>query len=1421
MQLAIEGLGRNFGGLYINEDNYTTGLNLFISKLSDKYSYLNAFKRENIINNNIQEKILDNLTKSNHEYLSRYLLLISKSNIGIYLLSSFLKSIINKNKSIIYIGSMFIDDQQKEEYSTKILSKIKMNMETDKILILKDLDSIYPSLYDLFNQNFVKIQDKKYARIALGSRTNSFSQVNDNFRCIIIVDEDKIPNQEIPFLNRFEKQSISFENLMSDGEIYIANKLYDICQNLIKYEKKKNKLFNFDLSNLLINCNEQEILGIVYMSNQNKITKDYKDINYYENELFSRISQTFPQDIILLLLENKTNNNDLCKKILYYYNQNVHNNIKDFLLNINPKKNNKYIIYTFTRIIDSIKQKYLKSLNIKLLDEISINNIKEIRLSLIQNEFQLESEIEHFLYENYYKICFIKLSTYEYSTIDYLKTIIENKEEDFKIKNKYIYNKVFIFLVHLERIYKKELENSNINKRKILNKKKLKGTLSNLAGYYQIFIDDINGKDYYDKNGDIITLDKIPNINDEDLYRIFLDLNMILIDNLNKLLFFFDYNFVGIKNELTKERYINDLLELFETDKNLIKLINEFIINNIKNDNYKHNENIFEKIIREEEYINEDICVYDIITKSLTKKYLNEFQILYIGLENNYYFSSILNRKNNYLESNNIINIKNEFSYKINEIFLNNIKLKNNIPEKEVKLNIIIGFNLPVYNLLIDLNNYIISKIIEKYRQIEDEFKNLNFEDKDDKEEEEVEEDQEFKIEKEKYNNNIEFLNNMTYEKLYNNKIIKSIKDEDYGIKEQFFNILLEDYLLFFIYKNYKEEKSIYINDFKLFFKMILNNKFDMNKTNNIKDFCSKINWIETYSFELISILTIFGFLRESINDLINKVNEQLNKNKLILKPKNYSDNLNLINGVFYLCIESLIQILIINLNILLKKIKFQEQFNNFINELNNIYYSILIINNNLNLKSKEIYSLHESINVIKLLSFDKPEDEIEKEKDFMITFIHKKIIKENKDKLNKEKKGAKLKVNIEGKVQEIEDTKEEKKLKDILKNFNFYYLNKQKENYIYLFSSVLFDEFNKEYNEKYRQFIIKTILVDNNLINSNNLLIKKIFSENLFPELEDMERAFDIISNEEIFFSLFNDSKNKTIEELVMKNFNSIINICFESSDNLEELITTDLFNNFRTYINLLNENKYMKYYNENVCKLFAICYIKLYLQKFVYYLYRKANFLGGNEVEIIQEIHKNYKISNTIQIYFLILLYNEIKSINKMNEYISKENSLEPIFYYIKQLKREIGENNLEEFLKHFSSLNHNLKKENYPFSEYFIYTEYPTLDNFKENISSIDNKNGDYPLIKQYIKDNTNTRKLKFLKSYNDFVNLMINTYSGKISRNDAENKVVLNKEEIYKDEIFQKDLNHLNLYGMIIFGMIAIIMINQNNCRGMKN
>ena len=80
---------------------------------------------------NIKDKIKNNLIEHKDYYTSRYLLLITRTNIGIYLLSSFIKSIyVNNdyNNYTILIGSIFIDDVLKEEYTTKVLSKIKMNM---------------------------------------------------------------------------------------------------------------------------------------------------------------------------------------------------------------------------------------------------------------------------------------------------------------------------------------------------------------------------------------------------------------------------------------------------------------------------------------------------------------------------------------------------------------------------------------------------------------------------------------------------------------------------------------------------------------------------------------------------------------------------------------------------------------------------------------------------------------------------------------------------------------------------------------------------------------------------------------------------------------------------------------------------------------------------------------------------------------------------------------------------------------------------------------------------------------------------------------------------------------------------------------------------------------------------------------------
>ena len=178
------------------------------------------------------------------------------------------------------------------------------------------------------------------------------------------------------------------------------------------------------------------------------------------------------------------------------------------------------------------------------MGELEPKNIKQIRISSLQNELELETEIEDFLENKNLKILILKLLPFECSTIDYLKTIIENKEKEYdNNKGQEEFNKLFIFLVHLERINKIDLENQSKDNLELIRKKLLTRTLSNLSGYTQILIDDINGQYYFDSENKIITLDKMIKMKNCEIYKAFINLETIFLENLNSILCYFDYSF--------------------------------------------------------------------------------------------------------------------------------------------------------------------------------------------------------------------------------------------------------------------------------------------------------------------------------------------------------------------------------------------------------------------------------------------------------------------------------------------------------------------------------------------------------------------------------------------------------------------------------------------------------------------------------------------------------------------------------------------------------------------------------------------------------------------------------------------------------------------------------------------------------------
>ena len=59
------------------------------------------------------------------------------------------------------------------------MNKIKYIMETDNILILRELDIIYPSLFDLFNQNFTIMGEKKFEE--------AYNYINEANYIIIVI----------------------------------------------------------------------------------------------------------------------------------------------------------------------------------------------------------------------------------------------------------------------------------------------------------------------------------------------------------------------------------------------------------------------------------------------------------------------------------------------------------------------------------------------------------------------------------------------------------------------------------------------------------------------------------------------------------------------------------------------------------------------------------------------------------------------------------------------------------------------------------------------------------------------------------------------------------------------------------------------------------------------------------------------------------------------------------------------------------------------------------------------------------------------------------------------------------------------------------------------------------------------------------
>ena len=822
-RICMKNIERNFGGL----DNSINEFKSYFIKL------LNVEKMDEFIK---EYDLLKCLKDSLYDNESRYLLMISDSSISKDILNSMLNEINNqiiKDKKDInnikegniedlrkkeiktFLGSKFKSDQKSIYYCNDILYKIKCEMETENILILKDLEIVYPSLYELFNRSFINLQGVKFARLG---KSKSLALVNDSFKVIVLVDKQNIPKEDPPFLNRFEKHIISFSNILNNKLISYADEIYCVLKDIISFnfennanngEINNNKKTNKNENRLSLNRNikfidNEEVRGLVYLASKNNIQEKNDFIKF----ILNRIAPSFTEDLMVIIQKFgfKAKYNFYYENILNTYKNNYRYNLKHFIEKTEKKLS---IIYTFSFINDSLFDNSNEEIRNEFFNEnINKKSIKEIKISDINSINILDKNLNDYITKDEYNLCIIRFREQDLIKLEDVHNLVTDyisKESDFDIfkdnknnKNKF---KIYIILIHVTRV-KEVYKLKNIKKNiKYNNDNNNNFYISFLSQTTKFFIDNITNK-----------YPNFLNILENSYVNIVLDFmkkNNLISRQIAYSLRNFSYNIInkrGIsllinekskicfnnndKNEEEKEKEI-EVICLKEYRDRIIysAFMNQNLKNLIKNSIisfFSKEEDLF-KIIFSKNIINiEDSDLIETLNVLIQQKIqLYIIKLMYLFNQKQIFQSFIFN---NNLDKYKLINeelknyIDNIANINTNKLNLDSLNLNNKIETK-----ILFGIKLPFIQNIINENifTFIKNNISKKYILAEYIIMNkrISLENID--------------LEKSKYLNEIKQLNNILINELINYPLLINIlKSGEKQLIKDLFNDCFHIYLM-------------------------------------------------------------------------------------------------------------------------------------------------------------------------------------------------------------------------------------------------------------------------------------------------------------------------------------------------------------------------------------------------------------------------------------------------------------------------------------------------------------------------------------------------------------------------------------------------------------------------------------------------
>ena len=1262
-KIGLKNIERNFGGLSIE----------ILDKL--KQIFFEQFPQHKLDNEiytyNPISFIVKNLNSIDKNNISRYLMLLNNSPINEFLIRSLLRHINNNNTYYVLKGSPFLADSVEEEgnyYKKNFMKKFEELSVGNNIIIMKDLESIYPTLFNLFDKNFIKLKDRD-----IYSNTDLLFEINPNMKIIILTNHRKLTKENLPFINRFEKHILSINNLLEKSQINLTEKIWNQLLQICSFNKNKNLKIN--LRDMLVIKHSEEISALIYKILNSKKIKENIDINI-EQEIYKILVPTFSQDLIVAIKYSgfEKKNKKLCENIYQIYKENSRYNFIDFFAKIKNKKNNKYIIYTFSEIcsLENIikKQDGYNNLiiNEKIVDDIKSERDLDKFLQKIEQEKIDNILILHFGENDMNKMEYI---TYKINQYDFI---------DIKI----------IFIAHIKR--KKILKENNEENIGLYCYNNLLINLDEDENncYEHLFIDNLlANEDYFTS---FILSEKNNEIN--DIITKILNVNSFFNKYLYQIFTYFSYEFYNENDEINKNNYIKKtILELTNSnnENKLIEYIRQKIIEIIITQSSINLKNIIPKIYTSSNFFQkDDIDFFELILSYIYTSFKTTlFQIINILEKNNILSPIITYRYNN----------KISFYKNILEHFFNLVDINSYAKPKEEynanKIKMILGLNIPgSLSWFKEFKNQFLieQNIINRYKNNESLLmRNIaNIEG--------IENEYMFE-----YNKLIGNTKEQLKKNIYINNIIANSNNEE--IKQE----LIYDYIKIYISdlsKKFTGEKNNLIKyNYSLvidFIEFIISLKFGQDKNNLLKsvslsnseiyinNISSIFLFLEGFNYEILSLSEIFILLSNYIKNLYQKLIDQINLKNALDKKKTFG-------SLFLLIINTMIEIIFNNHNDMNDLSIFD--LYQFFEKMKYIKIKIEKINNK-NLLRNNLDILN-TLDILLIIyeTATKKNDNAELFKNILINVtqnLNKEIplIKNNEyDKLNE---------NIIS-------------LRKILENK---FLEKNEDDYYYIMNKIYRIYYQRIKDEDFKFIMIKNSFESFGNKNINNNCI--YFLNYIFN--------IEYNSDWENIFNFFNKEKNNKyllfLENINSEIFNQILLYHFELYfnqilSNFDKVNYTHLKQALNYISNIFNNN--VPNDLANIKKIFSLAYIKVFIDKISK---KYLNNLSMNLDEFISLVNSdeiNEDIKYIIKIYFFKCVYfnnKELDNINKLNSYIITKEHFpfkEDYIFQHKKIKKEnfvfencfIPMNNIDIYMQEKNKI----KEKNFPELNYgfFINEEF----------------------------------------------------------------------------------------------------------------